>query len=146
MEFFLQKTIRKGELEEKKWFLKNAKPINIDDEVYDEIFLKNSLTCYAFTNIVLEKSYHIYKDDKEKVYLVLNPDPFVRQLSLSINKAYTNEKIEVLNGILQDVANENIFVIAEYNKQYGWFDYDKVYEQKQTFKQQHESEIKEVEN
>ncbi|MBD0284880.1 MAG: hypothetical protein ICV79_05570 [Flavisolibacter sp.] len=140
--------LSKGEDHYKKWFLGRAKQIAIPDSVYDEVFLRNPIISTGITNTLLEESYHQFKDvtSSDQIYFVLNPDPYLRVLKQPMNAQYKTPEIDSFSKVLEDIANEKIFVIAEYNKRHGWFDYDKVYEQKQKFKQQHESEIKQVES
>lgn len=133
----------KGEGHYKKWFFDKAKQIVIPDSVYNEVFLNNPVISTGITNILLEESYHQFKSatSSGQIYFVLNPDPFLRLLKQSIYTQYRTPEIDSFSKILEDIANERTFVIAEYDKHHGWFDYDKLYEQKQKFKQQHELEM-----
>lgn len=140
--------LKKGEDQYKKWFLSKAKSIALPDNVYDEVFLRNPIISTGITNILLEESYHQFKGvtSPDKVFFVLNPDPFLRLLKQPMFTQYKTPEIDSFSKILEDVANERTFVIVEYNKSHGWFDYDELYEQKQKFKDQHELEIRQVEN
>ena len=140
--------LSKGEENYKRWFLSKAKPIALPDSIYNEVFLKSSVISTGITNILLEDTYHEFKESSslDQIYFVLNPDPFLWILKQSMYSEYITPEIDSFSNILKDIANSKIYVVAEYNKHFGWFDYNKLYEQKQKFKQQHETEIKQVES
>lgn len=140
--------LNKGEKHYKKWFLDRAKKIPISDSVYNEVFLRNPLISTGITNILLEESYHQFKDvsSSDKIYFVVNPDPILRILKEPMYAQYKTPEIDSFSKILNDIANDKIFVVAEYYKPYGWFDYNELYQRSQKFKEQHELEMKQAQD
>ncbi|MCW3074356.1 MAG: hypothetical protein JWP69_1425 [Flaviaesturariibacter sp.] len=140
--------LSKGENNYREWFLSKAREIVLPDSIYDEVFLRNPIISTGVTNTLLDKNYHQFKEvsSSDQIYFVLDPDPYLRLLKQPQNAQYETPEMDSFTKVIKDIASEKTFVIAEYNKRNGWFDYDKVYAQKQKFKQQHELEIREAES
>jgi hypothetical protein len=143
-----RKELDSGEEHYKDWFLRNAKEIPISNDVYQEVFLRSPIISTGITNTLLEETYHLFKDTGHSnlIYFVLNPDPYLRLLKQEMNVRFKTAEIESFSKVLEDVANDRTFVVVEYHKNLGWFDYDKMFQEKKKFKQQHELEIQQLEN
>lgn len=141
-----RKKLSGGNLKYKKWFFINATRIAIAEHAYKNLFLKNPLINTAITNALLEKCCHEFADvvPSHFIYFILNPDPYLMLFKNEMFKEYKTKSISFFVDILQNIADEKIYVIVEYNKNLGWFDYDKIYEQKQKFKEQHEAEMRQI--
>lgn len=144
-----RKKLVEGDENYKTWFLKNSKEINIPDSIYKEVFITNPLISSGITNTLLDESQHLFTDTNAKksnfIYFIVRPEPYLRLLKNSISEEYKNNKIDSFTYIFKEIEEKKIYVLAEFDKRNSWFDYDKIFNQKQKFKQQHELEIKEHE-
>ncbi|MFZ1799016.1 MAG: hypothetical protein WAU24_04060 [Chitinophagaceae bacterium] len=142
-----RKELMKGDAQFKSWFLDNAYEIEISDNVYNEVFIKNPIISTGITNTLLNESQHQFKDlhQTEKIYFVLNADSYKRILKIPFYADFKSPQIDLFSTLLDDISKNKIYVIVEYIKKYGWFDFEKINAQRQLFIKKHEIEIKENE-
>ena len=71
-----------------------------------------------------------------------NPAPYLMALNNPFDNKCFSADVDTFVKLLNDAITQKIYVLVEYRKELGWFNYEEVYGKKQEFKISSHSEMR----
>ena len=75
-------------------------------------------------------------------FLMLNPAPYLMALKNPFDNKCFSADVDTFVKLLNGAKTQKIYVLVEYRKELGWFNYEEVYGKKQEFKISSHSEMR----